>query len=163
MASHILDVGGGTGIIAQMFADEGKGVTVLDPSMGMLARIKDSAMKKIVGKAQSLPFKAGSFDLVYCVDSLHHFTNGAPKSDWDAIMKGCMGELLRIMKPGGTLAIVEIDIERMWGRFVAFGENAVFRMGSRFYARKELEGLFPDRKLTTTDIGGICYLTKVSA
>src|SRR3989338_3366943 len=65
--TKILDVGCGTGISSQFDCC----VVGIDPSVGLLKQNKNS--KKIIGFAESLPFKDNSFDYVISVTSMHNF------------------------------------------------------------------------------------------
>ena len=67
--SRLLDVGCGTGISSdfQCFA------VGLDPSIGLLRKNKNRM--KVMGAAETLPFKDGSFDYVISVTSMHNFYN----------------------------------------------------------------------------------------
>ena len=65
----LLDVGCGTGISSQF----GCKVVGLDSSIGLIKLNKSS--DKIVGFAESLPFKGNSFDYVISITSIHNFKN----------------------------------------------------------------------------------------
>ena len=67
--TKMLDVGCGTGISSQINCD----VVGIDPSIGMLKLNKNT--KKIVGLAESLPFKNKPFDYVVSVTAVHNFKN----------------------------------------------------------------------------------------
>jgi ubiquinone/menaquinone biosynthesis C-methylase UbiE len=62
---RILDIGAGTGIVARHF----KNVVSLDPCKKMLDKCPG---KKIIGKAEKLPFKAGEFDTIVSLTAVHH-------------------------------------------------------------------------------------------
>jgi len=65
LRGRILDIGAGTGIVARHF----KKVVSLDPCREML----DKALgKKVIGKAEKLPFKEGEFDTIVSLTALHH-------------------------------------------------------------------------------------------
>ena len=64
------------------------------------AHLAEAAPPKLVGDAFALPFRAGSFDLVFCSLFLHHFPN-------DQIV-----ELLRNFKAVARRAVLAIDLER---------------------------------------------------
>jgi SAM-dependent methyltransferase len=76
----------------------------LDLSTGMLtrARQRDSQLFLSQGKAEQLPFPDNSFDLVYCVNALHHF---ARQPDF-------IREARRLLRPGGVLAVIGMDPRR---------------------------------------------------
>lgn len=65
--TKILDVGCGTGISSQFDCY----VVGIDPSIGLLKQNKNN--KKIIGFAESLPFRNNSFDYVISVTSMHNF------------------------------------------------------------------------------------------
>jgi len=62
---RILDIGAGTGIVAKHFPH----VVSLDPSWEML---KKAEGMKVLGQAEYLPFKPGSFDTIVSLTALHH-------------------------------------------------------------------------------------------
>lgn len=69
----VLDVGTGTGVFAEAFAQAGLAVTGLDvnPAMLAAARTYVPAARFEVGPAEQLPFPDGSFDLVFMGLVLH--------------------------------------------------------------------------------------------
>jgi ubiquinone/menaquinone biosynthesis C-methylase UbiE len=103
----VLEVGVGTGIhaIRLLKSHPAVGYTGVDLSDKMLKQAKhaftqlDVSMKSalIVGDGSRLPFKDDSFDAAYISGSLHHF----PDPQLGLI------ELFRVVKPGGSLAIME--------------------------------------------------------
>ena len=101
--SRILDVGCGTGRHLVPFVAEGHEVTGIDPSSTALRilrkRLKDAGLSAELKEAsfQKLPFRSNSFDAVFCSDVLHH-----------DMLSGCAQgakEILRVLKPGGVLAV----------------------------------------------------------
>jgi ubiquinone/menaquinone biosynthesis C-methylase UbiE len=70
----------------------------LDYSRGMLteAQGRSESPELIRGKASQLPLKAGSFDLVFCVNALHHFDD--PQE--------FVAQAQELLEAGGTLAII---------------------------------------------------------
>ena len=65
LKGRILDIGAGTGIVAKHF----KNVVSLDPCREMLDKAPG---KKVIGKAEKLPFKEGEFDTIVSLTALHH-------------------------------------------------------------------------------------------
>jgi len=101
-ATDALEVGCGTGRwLQELRAVVANRVCGLDFSGGMLRRAASQAGKArlVHGDAARLPFAAASFDLVYAVNALHHFTD----------KPGFIGEARRVLGPGGALAVVSID------------------------------------------------------
>jgi len=73
----------------------------LDFSSGMLhkAMQKDGRLPLVQGTAVQLPFGSNAFDLVFCVNAIHHFPDPAL----------FIREAHRILRKGGLLAIVGMD------------------------------------------------------
>lgn len=107
---HVLDVAGGTGDLARHFVDrvgESGSVTLADLNADMLEvgrrRLIDSGILKGVSfvrsNAESLPFADNRFDLVSIAFGLRNVTN-----------KGkALGSMLRVMRPGAELLILEFS------------------------------------------------------
>ncbi len=108
-SDSVLDVGGGTGLIAEYFARDVQRVVVLDPSKKMLALIKSGKIERVLGFAREMKFKDNSFDIVYCVDAMHHFTNGYAEKDRQEVLDASISEMLRALKKEGALVIIEFD------------------------------------------------------
>ena len=107
---NILDVGCGTGSLA-VAAKQKQGlegtVVGIDPSSNMI----DLALKKAdnaavdiefrVGVIEDLEFDDDKFDLVLSSLMMHHLTDGLKEIG--------LQEIRRVLKPGGTLLIIELD------------------------------------------------------
>ncbi|MGB4547922.1 MAG: class I SAM-dependent methyltransferase [Syntrophales bacterium] len=125
---RILDLGGGTGRVTYPLRTLAGAAVVTDLSMPMLdqAAVKGGLLPvRAVGEA--LPFPDGTFDRVLIVDALHHFRD----------QRKAIQESLRVLKPGGRLAIEEADIRRFIVRAVAFLERLIL-MRSRFYTPMQI-------------------------
>ena len=72
--------------------------TGLDLSFGMLSQAEREAdyLPLVQGQAEILPFRTNVFDLVYCVNAVHHFSDPA----------AFILEAKRILQTGGRLAIL---------------------------------------------------------
>lgn len=128
----VLDVGGGTGRIAEDLRPYVRGVFVLDRSIGMLAQAaaKDGLVS-CLGGAEALPFGDGAFARIVAVDTFHHFRQ----------QTAAARELLRVLAPGGRLVLEEPDIRQFSVKLVALGETLAL-MRSRFHTPAALVQYF---------------------
>lgn len=98
---HILEAGCGTGRwLSELFPLAGQ-ICGLDLSAGMLqqARQRGPHVQLVCGSAARLPFPTASFDLIYCVNALHHFDQP----------ERFIAEARRLLRPGGALALIGMD------------------------------------------------------
>jgi SAM-dependent methyltransferase len=74
-AERVVEVGCGTGHWLSALRASVPGLYGLDPSSGMLekARARGEGLPLVRGRGEQLPFPSQSFDLVVCVNALHHF------------------------------------------------------------------------------------------
>lgn len=138
-AAMILDVGGGTGTHADLFTKEGHQVVILDPSKEMLSFVRNPKIIKKIGKADKIPFEDNSFDLVYCIDAFHHFSNGVEQKAWQKVYDGCVLELRRVVKKNGKITIIEFNPSSFVGKMVVFFEKP---FGSCFFSSEKISELF---------------------
>lgn len=99
----ILEVGCGTGHwLAGL--EGGHRLRGLDLSAGMLsqARQRPIRLDLVRGRAGRLPFAGGTFDLVYCVNAIHHFDD----------RPAFVAEARRLLRTGGALAVAGMDPRR---------------------------------------------------
>jgi SAM-dependent methyltransferase len=112
---RVLDVACGTGVVAVTAARRGATVTGLDLTPQLLDVARDNAQTAGVdvdwheGDAERLPFPADGFDVV--VSQFGHIF--APQPDV------ALGEMLRVLKPGGTIAFSTWPPELFVGRLFA--------------------------------------------
>lgn len=93
--SKVLDLCCGTGHLAEGL--EGMKYTGLDFAPAMVAYCKEAYPKRkfVLGEAEQLPFKDGSFDAVVCFWSFHHIV----------YPEEVMEEISRVIRPGGFVLI----------------------------------------------------------
>lgn len=109
---RVLDVACGTGVVAVTAARQGARVTGLDLTPELIERAREnSAIAKVdvdwhVGDAEELPFENGAFDVV--VSQFGHMFAPRPEV--------AVAELLRVLKPGGTIAFATWPPELLIGR-----------------------------------------------
>lgn len=98
--SAILDVGCGTGVLAERLLHEGYDVTGADPFPAMLERMhaRDPRLKTVQASGQDLPFPDNTFDFTYCVAVMHHIAT--PRD-----VHATLVEMCRVTKPGGLVMV----------------------------------------------------------
>jgi len=141
---RVLDVACGTGVLARAAAERGASVTGLDRNAGMLAVARRLAptVDWREGMAETIPSQDASFDAVGCQFGLMFFEDRVQ----------ALAEMLRVLKPGGRLAVAVWDslertpgyramvtlLQRLFGPEVAGLLRAPFVLGEP----KELRRLF---------------------
>jgi ubiquinone/menaquinone biosynthesis C-methylase UbiE len=141
-----LDIGCGTGFLSLELAGRGHRVTGIDfaPEMLVLAKEKAAQAKAAIrfehADAEDLPFPAGSFDLAITRHVL--WTLPHPEA--------ALGEWMRVLKPGGRLAVIDgqslvapgeeqAASARRSAEYAPIGDQLPFLMGK---PREEIEALF---------------------
>jgi demethylmenaquinone methyltransferase / 2-methoxy-6-polyprenyl-1,4-benzoquinol methylase len=106
---RILDVATGTGMVAFALAERGATVVGLDQSESMLGGAKARLQRTpqladrlsfMLGEAEALPFADGEFDALSFTYLLRYVDDPA----------ATMRELVRVIKPGGRIAMVEFGV-----------------------------------------------------
>jgi SAM-dependent methyltransferase len=99
-AENALDVGAGTGVLAERLTDEGIAVTALDPFPAMLAQLSHRRpdIPAIVGNGEELPFPDNTFDLTYSVAVMHHIAR-------PELVQRTLQEMVRVTRQGGHILI----------------------------------------------------------
>ena len=100
MPGPALDLGCGTGLLAERVAAAGYAVTGLDASRGMLGllRRRQPGIGAVAGDGGALPFADDTFALTYCIAVLHHVANP------DAVRR-TLTEMARVTRPGGHVLV----------------------------------------------------------
>lgn len=127
---RVLDAGGGTGRVTTQLRALAGDVVLLDQSLPMLRQAQTKGLTPLRGDVTRLPFSDDSFDRVVVVDALHHFVDA----------RAAVGDLLRVLKPGGRLVIEEPDIRQRVVKLVALAERLAL-MGSHFFAPDEIQAM----------------------
>jgi len=110
----ILDVGAGDCSKAAkvLEASAGAEVYAVDPNEKRIAaaRRQRPQVKSSVAGAENLPFPDSQFDKAYSTMALHHFTD----------IDRALGELARVLKPGGLYVVLEVEPRSTLGRLFRF-------------------------------------------
>ena len=113
---HVLDVACGTGDMVLELQKRGCAVTGVDLSEEMMSIAKTKAPATyILGDAEHLPFPDAAFDAVTCAFGVRNFVH----------LKKGLGEMLRVLKPGGRMVILEL----------ATPDSVIIRPFYDFYAK----------------------------
>lgn len=105
----VVDIGAGVGPATVPATRQGAEVVAVDPSRLMrtapqLRRLWQRGRDRIrivAGSAERLPLDDGTADATIAANAMHHW------ADMDA----AVGELLRVLRPGGRLVLADEDVE----------------------------------------------------
>jgi demethylmenaquinone methyltransferase/2-methoxy-6-polyprenyl-1,4-benzoquinol methylase len=102
VGSRVLDLACGTGDFLRVLERSGRRSVGIDMSAGMLAHARTLGAPLVLGDAAALPFADGAFDGAVSGFALRNF------ADLDAVF----GELARIVRPGGRIALLDVGEPR---------------------------------------------------
>jgi 2-polyprenyl-6-hydroxyphenyl methylase/3-demethylubiquinone-9 3-methyltransferase len=124
----VLDAGCGGGLVARTLTEAGAEVVGMDRSLGSLrvarraiAPAPPGSFHPVRGRLERLPFADGAFDAVVAADVLEHVPD----------LPAAVGEIARVLAPGGSLAFDTIN-RTVWAWFtVLWGAERVLRLVPR--------------------------------
>lgn len=133
--NNILEAGCGTGRWIKSLKDFNKNVFGMDYSYDMLKIPKDNNgnLNVVNGNAVEIPFKNNFFDLIFCVNAVHHFPDKV-KFIWES---------KRTLSANGMIAIFGVDphIDKNWYVYKYF--DSVYKNDLlRFPSVASLKSLF---------------------
>jgi SAM-dependent methyltransferase len=131
--ARLLEVGCGTGALAARCAAElGCEVIALDSSEEMVAATRERGIEAMVGDVQRLPFDDATFDAAIAAWMLYH----VPDRD------GAIGELARVLRPGGRLVAITTGRDHLAELWRLVGAQKYESSFSRENGRVQLERHF---------------------
>lgn len=113
--SAILEIGCGSGALLKRVG--GKMKIGLEPSLPLLAHAE--GFSGVIATATRLPFRDGSFDLVFFKHSLHHVEDKE---------KG-VAEAARVLRPGGRLVVIEPNAAHPQRRLISNPRSRLRKSG----------------------------------
>jgi ubiquinone/menaquinone biosynthesis C-methylase UbiE len=131
-----LEVGVGTGRFAKPL-----GITLgLDPALGVLRMAQRRDVEVVRGVGEALPIASASFDAVLFVATLCFLDDA----------RAALREAVRVLSPGGAVAVADIIADSPWGRFYLEQKAAghPFYAGATFYTLEQLYRLLEEVGLT---------------
>jgi len=153
----LLDVGGNTGKITEVYARDCKEIVVLEPKHEVVeyGRTYRPHIKFVEGGAENIPSPGEYFDKVVASASFHHF----PHQD-----RG-LEEMKRVLKPNGKMIVMEIDPNTRKGKWLKICEG-MLHTRARFYEPLQLRKKVEEHGLkvlsvNSTTLGYFLTATKV--
>ena len=103
---RVLDLGCGTGEFSYLFPPESYTGIDIDPSNIAYANRHYKEKQFLIADGRKLPFGQHSFDKILVVGILHHLDNTECSE--------VLGEIKRVLKPGGSVLIMEDTKSDFW-------------------------------------------------
>ncbi len=156
----VLDVGCGDGTLATRFRHMGASLVIgCDPDSRMIAKATRAAAEKdatcyLLGRAENLPFRDQSFDVVTAITVLC-FVEQRSRA---------MREMARVLKVGGCLVVGELGRWSTWAasrRVRAWMGDELWRE-ARFTTARELRALAAEAELRVDRLCGAIYYPRVT-
>jgi len=116
----VLDVGCGTGATLSQLPSNCRGVGVEMERLGAQSCRARGLNRIVRAQGEALPFPDASFDLVFALDVLEHIADDSTAA----------AELMRVLRPGGTLLVTVPAHPFLWSRHdVALHHERRYRRG----------------------------------
>ncbi len=102
--SFVLEIGPGVGALLKLLEKSGYSALGVDASPPMLKyAAKRAPGVSVAGVSFALPARGEVFDGALALFTMHHWGPHEPS----------VGEVYRVLKPGGVFIVIEVDLERM--------------------------------------------------
>ena len=164
-ATQLVDLAGGTGDVARLLRGAGRRVTIIDPSLAMMAagRPRNGAgIAYLAGTGEQIPLADDSIDALTIAFGIRNVTS----------IPAALGEIARVLKPGGRCLCLEFSKPAVWLRpfYNLYSRLVIPRLGAWVAAAPEaytylVESIrkFPDQEemkalLQAAGLEGVTYL-----
>ena len=122
---RIVDLAGGTGVVAALLAGPDRAVTVIDPSEAMMAAGWRRGLAHVrwqPGSAERLPLADASVDTITIAFGIRNVTH----------LDEALAEARRVLVPGGRFLCLEFSTPRRWLKplYDAFSCTVIPRLGA---------------------------------
>ena len=138
---RLLDVGGGTGRVAEHFSATTPHIFVVDAALKMLIQARLKGMRVVNACSEALPLPDRRFDRIIMVDAFHHVADHQKTLD----------EMWRLLAPGGRLIVEDPDIRHGVIKLIALVEKLLL-MRSKFFSPQDILGMCSFRDIKTSKI-----------
>lgn len=102
-APRVMDIGGGSGVLAEFIRDEyGGKVTVVEPNAGEAEEAIAKGFEVFVDVFENVPFDPATFDLIVMVRTVDHLIDA----------NETFAKIRRVLKPGGHMLVDGADYFR---------------------------------------------------
>ena len=155
-ARRVLDLGCGTGFFLAELERERPGAVGLDISHDML-RVSEEYVpgaRVVTADAETLPFKDGSFDTIFCKGCLHHTRDHV----------GFLSKCRRALSDGGVMILSEPCNDNFlirWARTTLYYFSPYFDLGDKGFKKEQLRELCEQAGLEVAEsrrYGVLAYL-----
>ncbi len=147
----ILDVGCGDGFIGRILMDNGNDVVGVEIHDEPIREARKKGMKVIKARAQKLPFKSNTFEIVVMAEVIEHFLE----------TEAALAEVRRVLKPGGRVIITTPNFASFRDRIlVLFGKLQAFSQHKdhvKFFNKERLIKVLDDCGFEVVKVYGSAF------
>ncbi len=139
LKGNVLDIGCGTGYLTAQLQRMGgyQQLIALDIALPMLQIAQQrlqAPVHYLCGDAEAIPFQAEALDAVFSSLALQ----------WCNHLSATLGDLRRVLKPGGTLAFATFGAQTLVELKQAWASVDQYRHINDFYTPRQLQALLPE-------------------
>ena len=118
----LLDIGAGTGISTKAFNKVCKCIA-LEPAVEML---KQYSGEKILGTAESIPFKAQTFSIIISITSFHHFNINKALKEIKRVSKPNAKIIISILKSSKKAPVLKKKLKKLNYKIIEEAHDLIF-------------------------------------